>query len=570
MTDAPLFLDFQDDAPAPGWRYRDYQVECLTAIEDGWKRYGRQLCVLATGMGKTILFSAEAHKTYKAGGKTLILADREELVDQAIDKLARSTGLIADKEKAESFGSLDAPVVVASVQTLFKDNRLFRFPSNHFSLVISDECDLSMAPTHQKVLRYFHFGVASLAPEWKLPTPDVATPYNARILGVSATIDRASLGTFYQHRAFEYNLKHAVQNGWCVKLIARSIPVEVDMRGIRMSRTPEGTDFSLEDIIARVTPFVEAMSRALVKEAGDRRTIIFVPSVIIAKKAAEVVRGLGFTADFVSGDCPDRSEKIARFRKGQPQYLFNALLMVRGYDDPGVRAVSVWRVTERRAFYTQLIGRGCRPLEGLLNGLDRREDRVRTIRESAKPDLLIIDPLWLSDKLSLVKSVDLVAGRPEIREQMLQNWNEDLIANEEQAERDFLVSLARAAAEHQKKKARTIDPLDFAVATKDEALQKYEAVDGWEMLEATPKQLARLSSWGIDTAKITCRGQATRIIEAVIRRRKGGLCSPGQMRFLQNLGYRDTASMTSREADAIKYAIRQRRDDKRAGQKLLL
>ena len=570
MTDDPIFLDFEDEAPAPGWRYRDYQLAALSAIEAGWLRYGRQLCVLFTSAGKTVIFSAEAHKTFKAGGKTLILANTEELVDQAIDKLFRSTGLEASKEKAEEFASLDAPVVVASIQTIYKDNRLFRFPADHFALVISDECDLSMAPTHQKVLRYFHFGTASLAPDWKLPTPDVSTPYNARILGVSATIDRASLGTFYQHRAFEYNLRDGVRDGWCVRLIARSIPVQVDLKSIRYSRTENGTDFSLEDVIARVTPFVESMSKALVAEIGARRTMVFVPSVNIAKLGAEVVRRLGVTADFVSGDCPDRKKKVALFRTGKPQVMFNAILLSRGYDDAGIQAVSIWRPTQLRSFYTQLVGRGCRPVEGLLNGLDTKEERIRAIKNSVKPSLLIVDPLWLSDKLSLVKSVDLVAGRPEIREQMLQNWNEDLIANEEQAERDFLVSLARAAAEHQKKKARTIDPLDFAVAIKDESLQTYVAPEGWEMLEPTPKQLARLKSWGIDSSKITCRGQATRIIEAIIRRRKEGYCSPGQMRFLQNLGYHDVMSVTSHEAEAIQAAIKRRREDKRAGQRQLL
>lgn len=48
----------------------------------------------------------------------LVLAHRDELLDQARDKISRAVGLAAEKEKAEERATLDSRVVVGSVQTL--------------------------------------------------------------------------------------------------------------------------------------------------------------------------------------------------------------------------------------------------------------------------------------------------------------------------------------------------------------------------------------------------------------------------------------------------------------------
>lgn len=54
---------------------RDYQLECLDAIERAGA--GNHLCVLATGLGKTYIFSHIPRR-----GRVLILSHRDELVRQ--------------------------------------------------------------------------------------------------------------------------------------------------------------------------------------------------------------------------------------------------------------------------------------------------------------------------------------------------------------------------------------------------------------------------------------------------------------------------------------------------------
>ena len=547
-------FDFADVAPSTDWRYRDYQVEALTAIQEGWLKYRRQLLVLPTGGGKTVVFAAEAKMTVKAGGRVLVLTHIEELFKQAADKIERSTGIVVDREKAELRASLTSPLVVASIQTLQRVDRLKTFPHDHFDLVIVDECHHLAAASWSRVVNYFQWGPGSLDPDWKMPLPDAEVQTFSRSLGVTATPDRAdrkSLGNFYQHCAYHYDLLQACRAGWLVRPMIRYIPVKIDLTGVNVRRTVLGADLDMEEVIHRITPFLGAMTEMLVREIGRRKTVVFVPSVRIAELCADMVNKLGATSAFVSGECPDRTQKMERFHAGWPQVMFCAMLLVEGYDDDGVSCISIWRPTKIRSFYAQAIGRGMRVLEGLLTVDMTREERLAAIRLSKKCDLLILDPLWLGDNLNLMCAVDLVARNPKIREIMLAKPESDLIESESNAEFELLASLERAAKEQQNRKARTYDPLEFAAETGAKDVVKFEPSEGWEFLEPTPAQLQRLHSWRIESQKIENRGMASRMIELVARRARLGLIRPGQMKCLHQMGYKNLADMTAKNADRI-------------------
>ena len=96
---------------------RPYQTEAVEAILHQWQEGIRKtLLVLPTGTGKTIVFSEVIRRVVLAGGRVLILAHREELLQQAADKLIRATGIMAGLEKAESH-AIDGlfSVIVGSV-----------------------------------------------------------------------------------------------------------------------------------------------------------------------------------------------------------------------------------------------------------------------------------------------------------------------------------------------------------------------------------------------------------------------------------------------------------------------
>ena len=99
-----------------------YQNEAVASVEAEFSHGVRStLIVLATGCGKTIVFSYLAAREVRRGGRVLILAHRGELLQQAIAKLRSATGIEAGLEKAEetsavAWDEIPYTVVVGSVQ----------------------------------------------------------------------------------------------------------------------------------------------------------------------------------------------------------------------------------------------------------------------------------------------------------------------------------------------------------------------------------------------------------------------------------------------------------------------
>lgn len=81
---------------------RPYQEESRKRVQEEWEKGNkRTLLVLPTGTGKTIVFSKIIEDRVKLGERVLVLAHRGELLEQAADKLYKSTGLKTATEKAE-------------------------------------------------------------------------------------------------------------------------------------------------------------------------------------------------------------------------------------------------------------------------------------------------------------------------------------------------------------------------------------------------------------------------------------------------------------------------------------
>ena len=125
---------------------RPYQQEAKEAIFEQWDSgVLKTLLVLPTGCGKTVVFAKVTEDCVRQGSRVLILAHRGELLDQAADKLKKTTGLGCAVEKAES--SCQGTwfrVVVGSVQTLMREKRLNSFSSDYFDTIIIDEAQYAV------------------------------------------------------------------------------------------------------------------------------------------------------------------------------------------------------------------------------------------------------------------------------------------------------------------------------------------------------------------------------------------------------------------------------------------
>jgi superfamily II DNA or RNA helicase len=132
---------------------RDYQQEALAAsAASPWRR---QLVALPTGVGKTVVFAHQIARVVAAGGRAIVLVHRDELVQQTLDKLAFvRPGLAVGVVKAAR-NECDGPVVVASVQTVYRPKRLEQL-GRDFALVVVDEAH------HAPAASYLTLGVVQV------------------------------------------------------------------------------------------------------------------------------------------------------------------------------------------------------------------------------------------------------------------------------------------------------------------------------------------------------------------------------------------------------------------------
>ncbi len=566
------------------WVYRYYQTLCIAAALNALRNgYWNILLVLCTGAGKTILFSYLAGLVVKYGGKVLILAHQDKLLNQAAKKLYTSTGLKCAKEKAKDRASLYDTVVMGSVQTLSKDARLHGFPPDHWALIITDETHRGLSPSYRKIYDY----------------------YTCPRLGFTATPDRGDkkcLSAIYEPikgedgketlAAFEYGLIQGVRDGFLVRPIAETLPLEIDMNGVLttaqvfardkakaagasdeeiqrlvlIAGRNKNSDFDMGEVGHRIAPFIKQIAKVLAEKAKTRaQGMIFMPSVELARMMEAALIEAGMSAISVAGDDDDVDKRIERFESGEFQCLVNVMLLTEGYDHDRVDWVVCLRVTKIRSLLSQIVGRGTRPLNGIvkwLNDAQTAEERRAIIAKSGKPNLMIYDFLWLmaDESMNIAKASEILARNDavaqKIREEKLDG---DLIEIEETANRDLLASLEKAAAKNKGRKGRTIDPLAMAVSVNAEDLKNYEPKEKWEFKAPSSQQIKRLTEARMDTSAVHTAGMASKIIGILDQRKNMGLCSVPQMDFLNKLGMEElhrlgidnTALVTAEQAKKI-------------------
>lgn len=501
---------------------RPYQAEAVSGIESQWGCGNRRtLLCMATGTGKTVVMAEMARREALAGGRTLLVAHRSELLDQAADKLASYAHIGCGVEKGTQACSDPWPVVVGSVQSMCRDSRLDRYDRSAFSLVMVDEAHHSASDSYRAVLDHF---------------------CGAKVLGVTATPDRSdrkSLAECFDSIAYEYGMLDAVRDGYLVPIKAMQLPVGIDMEG---ARTTAG-DYNAKDVGNRLDPLLPEIARAMV-DAGckGRRTVAFLPLVATSQRFAAACEEAGLRAASVSGDSPDRSEILGDFADGRYDVLCNAMLLTEGWDCPAVDCVVPLRATKSRALYQQMVGRG-----------------TRLSPETGKTDLLLLDFLWQATKHDLCKPASLVAASGEVAEAMdarLAGGEAcDLLGLEAAAERDVVAEreerLAEELAKQRRRKARCVDPLQYAMSIESQDLATYEPHFAWELAAPTQKQLEAIEKAGLDPAAVTSRGYAGMLLDRLCARREAGMATPKQIRLLEQRGFLHVGSWRASDASAV-------------------
>lgn len=345
-------------------KLRDYQREAIDAVFAAWSGgMRRPAIVLPTGAGKTVVFSAlvrewrelnDDHAPQDRASRVMILAHRDELVDQAIAKLrAVMPGVNVGKVKAQERQTA-ADVMVCSVQTLAtrSGNALrevldWQRECGRVGLIITDECHHAAAASYQKIYDAF---------------PD------ALQLGVTATMargDGVGLGKVWEEVVYRRSILNLISKGHLVDVRTKRVDLKsLDMGAVKVSKG----DWASGDL-GRALMGAQAdtaIARAYQEHAGDRQGIVFTPTVETAHAATDALLDAGINADVISGETPPevRRWRYEEYRTGKLQVLVNCMVLTEGFDMPQAEVAVIARPTQSAPLYTQMVGRVLRPHPG--------------------------------------------------------------------------------------------------------------------------------------------------------------------------------------------------------------
>jgi superfamily II DNA or RNA helicase len=520
---------------------RPHQEEAVTTTLQKLQEHGSSLIVMPTGTGKTFVFSEMIRRT---PGRAMVVAHREELIEQAARTIERVTGERPSIEMAEQksrenlgFGLFANNSVVASVQTLNakrgRNYRMDKFNPNDFSLLIIDEAHHAVANTYQRVIKHFQKNT------------------DLMVCGVSATPDRQdklALGQVFNSVGYQYEIFQAIQDGWLVPIISNQIVVEsLDFDHVRKT----AGDLNQKDLsqIVEKEASLHGVATPCIEIAGDRKTLVFATSVAQAKDLCGIINRHGRRAVFLHGGTPkdERREIVRRYLDGEYQFLCNVGIATEGFDDPSIKAVAIARPTLSRALYTQMAGRGTRPLPGVVDAPISSGQRREAIANSDKPNVEIIDFVGNSTKHKLVSSTDILGGK--YNDKVVDRAR--MIAKESGKPVD-LISLMERASREQEEAEEEVAKLTargdiYGVTAKAKYLQKKG--DPFDVLSVSPEriqkvhtrtltgpQLGMLKRNGVDVSSLNNHQQVT-LHNEMIRRLKANLCTYKQAKILKKYGY---------------------------------
>lgn len=551
---------------------RDYQIKCNEQTHAALEAAASALVVMPTGMGKTITF-AELINQRAEHGRTLIMAHRDELIRQAVNKVRLVTGeepaiemaeLRADDQMDQTrlVDGLDpyaddkpGRFVVTSVQTQNAPTklgrRMERMDPKEFGTIIIDEAHHATARSYQRVVEYYT-GI----------NPDI------KIIGYTATPDRTdeiALGKVFEVVAFDMEIVESIEAGWLVPIEQHF--VEVDELDFSNVRTTAG-DLNQKDLsgILEDEEILHEVAVPTREIANGRQTLVFAASVHQAKRLCEIFnRYQPGAACFVYQKTPkdERREIIRQFKAGTFQYLVNCMIATEGFDAPGIEVIAMARPTKSRCLYAQMAGRGTRPADAIVDHITRcddPEDRKKAIAQSCKPKMTIIDFVGNSGRHKLVCTADILGGRYE--DEVIQRAA--ALAREQQNGEAVNMQLVLTEA------ALQIEAEEQARRKKVQAKARYRSqqISPFQVFNlrarrerqwnrgrpATDRMIGYLRRAGVDSVDQMTFAECSTVIGELQRRRDEGLCTWKQGKLLKRFDY-DPKEVTFEAASDLITAI---------------
>ena len=377
---------------------RYYQESAVKAVcsSFGEKNRRKALLVMATGSGKTRTVIALCDVLLQHGWvkNILFLADRNSLVTQAKRSFVNLLPDLSVTNLCEEKDNYTAHCVFSTYQTMMncidsvKDEDGKLFTCGHFDLVICDEAHRSIYNRYRDIFNYF----------------------DAPLVGLTATpkdeIDKNTYEVFELENGvptYGYELAQAVKDGYLVDFMSVETKLKFIEQGIvyddlsdedkaayedtfedENGRLPERIGSSAlnewifnEDTIKEVLHVL--MTNGLTVDYGQKlgKTIIFAKNHTHAEKILEIFNRQyphlpGF-ARVIDNYMTYAQSAIDEFSdpKKLPQIAISVDMLDTGIDVPEVLNLVFFKKVMSKAKFWQMIGRGTRLCENLIDGKDK-------------------------------------------------------------------------------------------------------------------------------------------------------------------------------------------------------
>jgi superfamily II DNA or RNA helicase len=365
---------------------RDRQKELVEKSVAALMKHGNTLSVAPTGAGKTICLSAVIGELAKDSldFKACVLAHRDELTYQNLDKFSLVNPHITTSLYNANIKSWDGQVTFAMVQTLARDNNLQTMPL--VDLLVIDEAHHVTASSYQDILN-----------RAKQVNPAV------KIFGVTATPmrgDKSCLGKVFSNCGDQIKLGELIASGHLVR--PRTFIVDLGntqerLQALRVKSTGDYSEQEVADILDTM-PLNSEVVRHWKEKAGDRKTVVFCPTIEHAENITNAFNASGIPTVLLTGDttAEQRAHVLNSITTGQAQVIVNVAVLTEGWDFPPISCVVLLRSSSYKSTMIQMIGRG-----------------LRTIDHELYPDIVKLDCVVLDFGISSVlhgsleQSIDL-------------------------------------------------------------------------------------------------------------------------------------------------------------------
>jgi ATP-dependent helicase IRC3 len=329
----------------------------------------------------------------KGADRTLILAHRQELVEQAAQHCTHAyptKSIEIEMGSAHATGTAD--ITIASVQSIISGDRISKFDPKLFKLVLVDEAHHIVAAGYMKTLAHFGLGKAQ--------------PDSPALVGVSATLSRADglrLGAAIDHIVYHKDYVDMIGEKWLSDVIFTTVQSTADVSKVRQG---VGGDFQSSELSKAVNTgqINEITVRSwLAKASGRKSTLVFCVDLAHVDDLTNAFRAHGIDARLVTGSTPklERSARLDSFRAGEFPVLVNCGVFTEGTDIPNIDCVLLARPTKSRNLLVQMIGRGMRlhPSKSNCHVIDMVSSLAAGVVST--PTLFGLDPSELVDNASL-------------------------------------------------------------------------------------------------------------------------------------------------------------------------